>query len=530
MRAPIAVLLLRGAARLAGWLLAAAPLLALAPAARAAPDAAPAGPAAVQVGSKRFTESYLLGAIVRETLAAAGVPAVHRPGLGNTAVLERSLASGAIDVYPEYTGTIVRELLRRDDRPAPAAVTAALAARGLKSGVPLGFGNGYALAMREEAAARLGIASLSDLSGPAARGLRFGLTHEFLGRADGWPGLRQAYGLRLATPQGLDHGLAYQALADGQVDVIDVYTTDARLAPGGLRVLRDDRAFFPSYDAVLLMRAGLDSEPLQRLAGRIDERRMIAMNAAVELDGRRYEDVAREFVASLGGTPAAKPGASADAATATSPPAPARAGFLQRLLDDDLGRLTRQHLVLVFGSLAAAIVLGVPLGVLAWRWPRLAQPVLAAVGVIQTVPSLALLAFLIALLGGIGVVPALVALFLYALLPIVRNTHAGLGEVGIGLAHAALALGMTRGQCLRLVQLPLAAPTVLAGVQTAATINVGTATLAALIGAGGYGERIVAGLALNDSATLLAGAVPAALLALAVQGGFEALLRWNRRR
>lgn len=556
MRAQIAVLLLRGAARLAGRLLVSAPLLVLAPAVCAAPDAAPTAPQAVQVGSKRFTESYLLGAIVRETLAAAGVPAVHRPGLGNTAVLERSLANGAIDVYPEYTGTIVRELLRRDGRPAPAAVAAALAARGLKSGVPLGFRNGYALAMREEAAARLGIASLSDLSRPAARGLRFGLTHEFLGRADGWPGLRRAYGLRLATPQGLDHGLAYQALADGQVDVIDVYTTDARLARGGMRVLRDDRAFFPSYDAVLLMRAGLDAAPLQRLAGRIDEGRMIAMNAAVELDGRRYEEVAREFVAGLGHPPAADPGAGAsraaaphaaapeegraEAAAGSAPPArafdaaatsaPARPGFLQRLLAEDLGRLTRQHLLLVFGSLAGAIVLGVPLGVLAWRWPRLAQPVLAAVGVIQTVPSLALLAFLIALVGGIGVVPALIALFLYALLPIVRNTHAGLGEVGTGLAHAALALGMTRGQCLRLVLLPLAAPTVLAGVQTAATINVGTATLAAFIGAGGYGERIVAGLALNDSATLLAGAVPAALLALAVQGAFEALLRWGRRR
>jgi osmoprotectant transport system permease protein len=564
MRARIAVLPLCVAARLVGWLLAAAPLLALAPPLRAAPDAARSAPAAVQVGSKRFTESYLLGAIVRETLAAAGVPAVHRPGLGNTAVLERSLASGAIDVYPEYSGTIVRELLRRDGRPAPAAVAAALAVRGFKSGVPLGFRNGYALAMREEVAARLGIASLSDLSRPAAHDLRLGLTHEFLGRSDGWPGLRRAYGLRLATPQGLDHGLAYRALVDGQVDVIDVYTTDARLARGGIRVLRDDRAFFPSYDAVLLMRAELDAEPLQRLAGRIDERRMIAMNAAVELDGRRYEDVAREFVAQLGGTPAAQPHAgssrasspregraeaagsgpgagvvslgrpagrtSADEVAATPAPMPARPGFLQRLLAEDLGRLTRQHLVLVFGSLLGAIALGVPLGVLAWRWPRLAQPVLAAVGVIQTVPSLALLAFLIALVGGIGIVPALIALFLYALLPIVRNTHAGLGEVGAGLAHAALALGMTRGQCLRLVLLPLAAPTVLAGVQTAATINVGTATLAAFIGAGGYGERIVAGLALNDSATLLAGAVPAALLALAVQGGFEALLRAFRRR
>jgi len=515
--------------------------------------APPEGTRPVQVGSKRFTESYLLGAIVRETLVAAGVPAENRPGLGNTAVLERSLASGAIDVYPEYTGTIARELLRLDGRPSLAELDAALALRDLKVGVPLGFHNGYALAMREADAERLGIATLSDLAKPAARALRLGLTHEFLGRADGWPGLRLAYGLPFAAPQGLEHGLAYEALARAQVDVIDVYTTDAPLARGGVRVLRDDRAFFPAYDAVLLMRARLDAAPLQRLAGRIDARRMIALNAAVELDGRRYEEVAREFVAGLAGTPQATGTAAtersdgASTARAAAPgPSPiaaagpgasprgsgkvaARPGFWQRLLAEDLLRLTRQHLLLVFGSLTLAVALGVPLGVLAWRCPRLAQPVLATVGLIQTIPSLALLAFLIAIVGGIGFVPALIALFLYALLPIVRNTHAGLSEVGAGLAHAALALGMTPGQCLRLVQLPLAAPTLLAGVQTAATINVGTATMAAFIGAGGYGERIVAGLALNDTATLLAGAVPAALLALAVQGGFEALLRASRR-
>ena len=352
-------------------MVAAAALLGLS--ARAAP---PEGAQPVQVGSKRFTESYLLGAIVRETLAVAGVQAEHRPGLGNTAVLERSLASGAIDVYPEYTGTIARELLRLEGRPSLAELDAALAPRGLKVGVPLGFHNGYALAMREADAGRLGIATLSDLARPAARALRLGLTHEFLGRTDGWPGLRRAYGLPFAAPQGLEHGLAYEALARGQVDVIDVYTTDAPLARGGVRVLRDDRAFFPAYDAVLLMRTGLDAAPLQRLAGRIDARRMIALNAAVELDGRRYEEVAREFVAGLAGTPQATgptavrhpdgtsvaPGPSPIAAAPEGGKVAARPGFSQRLLDDDLLRLTRQHLLLVFGSLILAVALGVPSG------------------------------------------------------------------------------------------------------------------------------------------------------------------------
>jgi osmoprotectant transport system permease protein len=476
-----------------------------------------ASAAPVQVGSKRFTESYLLGAIVTETLVRAGVPAVHRPGLGNTAVLEQALSSGSIDVYPEYTGTLVRELLKREGRPTLAELNAWLAPRGLEAAVPLGFDNSYALALRAADAQRLGLVNLSDLAHPAARGLRLGLSHEFLGRADGWPALQRAYGLTVDSPAGLDHGLAYAALRQGRVDVIDVYSTDAKIQRSDLTVLRDDRRFFPAYEAVLLMRAGLDAAPLQRLAGRIDARLMMAMNAAVELDDRPYADVAREFVAGLDAEPAPRKGA-------------VRGGWWEQLFADDLLRLTRQHLLLVFGSLALAVALGVPLGVLAWQRPALAQAVLGTVGVIQTIPSLALLAFLIVMVGQIGFVPALLALFLYALLPIVRNTHAGLAGVGAGISSAAQALGLSRAQRLRHVELPLALPTVLAGVQTAATINVGTATMAAFIGAGGYGERIVAGLALNDTALLLSGAVPAALLALMVQGAFEAALRWRRRR
>lgn len=500
-----------------------------------------AGAASAQVGSKRFTESYLLGAIVTETLVRAGVAAEHRPGLGNTAVLEQALASGSIDVYPEYTGTIVRELLRREERPDLDQLNAWLAPRGLKAAVPLGFDNSYALALRSADAQRLGLAAISDLAKPAARGLRLGLSHEFIGRADGWSALRRAYGLPFDAPAGLDHGLAYAALTDDRVDLIDVYTTDARIERSGLTVLRDDRRFFPAYDALLLMRDGFDAAPLQRLAGRIDPARMRAMNAAVEIDGRPYAEVAREFVAGLDAGPAAvasgasapggalRPAAGVTSASAVPAPPAQRPGLMQRLFADDLGRLTRQHLLLVLGSLALAVVVGVPLGVIAWQRPALAQVLLGAVGVLQTVPSLAMLAFLIVIVGGIGFVPAVIALFLYALLPIVRNTHAGLAGVGPGLREAGQALGLTPAQLLRHIQLPLAMPTLLAGVQTAATINIGTATMAAFVGAGGYGERIVTGLALNDSGLLLAGALPAAALALAVQAGFNAVLAgWRR--
>jgi osmoprotectant transport system permease protein len=473
-----------------------------------------AGP--LKVGSKRFTESYLLGEIVSQTLLNEGVAAEHRQGLGNTAILAAALQQGQIDVYPEYTGTIVRELLKREstaDAQAPLAqINAWLAPLGLKAAVPLGFNNSYALAMREADAARLGISTLSELAAKVATdapALKLGLSHEFIARADGWPALQRAYGLKLAPGSGLDHGLAYQALAGGQVDLIDVYTTDAQLARQAVRVLRDDRGFFPRYDAVLLMRAGVDERPLQALAGRLTEARMIQLNAKAELEGKPFADVARGFL---------KPDAG------SAPAAPPQ-DFGARLLAPDLGPLLAQHLVLVLGSLALAVAVAVPLGIAAHRLPRMAAPVMAVVGLLQTLPSLALLAFLIALMGRIGFMPALLALFVYALLPIVRNTHAGLQAVPAGLPPAALALGMTRHQTLLAIELPLALPTLMAGVKTAAVTNVGTATVAAFVGAGGLGERIVAGLAVNDNALMLAGALPAAGLAVAVQLLFDALER-----
>jgi osmoprotectant transport system permease protein len=457
----------------------------------------------VKVGSKRFTESYILGEIIARTAGDA----VHRPGLGNTGILYAALKAGSIDLYPEYTGTLAREILGLQGNPGLEELNRALAPQGLGVAVPLGFSNSYALAMRAERAQSLGIRSLGDLARHPA--LKLGLSQEFLGRADGWPGLQAGYGLPFAAPAGLDHGLAYEALAAGRIDVMDVYTTDAKIERYGLRVLADNRGYFPRYDAVLFYRldlprrAALAWARLQTLERRIDERTMIRLNAAAELQGKSFAEAA----------------ALLDAGSAQG--APGRRTFLGALFGEDFWRLTGEHLILVFASLAGSIAAGMPLGVAAAKWPRAAQFILGAVGVIQTIPSLALFAFLIALLGAIGVVPALIALFLYALLPIVRNTHAGLEAVGRGMRQAALALGLSTRDRLWSIEIPLALPAILAGIKTSAVINVGAATIAAFVGAGGYGERIVTGLALNDNVTLLAGAVPAAALALAVQWGFE---------
>ncbi len=469
----------------------------------------------LRIGSKRFTESYILAEVLAQTAAphTRTAPLV-RQGLGNTAIVYEALRSGAIDVYAEYTGTIALEILQGSATMTREEMNARLAPLGLGVAVPMGFNDGYALAIRGADADRLKLATLSDLA--RHPDLKLGLSNEFIGRADGWQGLAARYGFT-QKPTGLDHGLAYDAIAAKQVDGIDIYTTDAKIDHLGLRVLQDDRGYFPRYDAVLLYRLDLPTRlpaawaALQKLEGRIDERAMIAMNARAELQGAGFDTIARDFLAGS----AASEG---------------QRGFVAKLFGSDLGRLTRQHLVLVAVSVGLAILFGVPLAVWVSAHARTRAVVLGIAGLMQTVPSLALLAVLISLIGSIGTLPALIALTLYALLPIMRNTVTGLAEVPQGLRQAGTALGMTPAQRMRLVQLPIAMPTLMAGVRTATTIAIGTATIAAFIGAGGFGERIVTGLALNDRQLLLAGALPAAALALLSELLFEAIDRLLLRR
>ncbi|MBV9009030.1 MAG: ABC transporter permease subunit [Verrucomicrobia bacterium] len=454
----------------------------------------------IVVGSKKFTESYVLAEIAKRALENAGVKAEHRQGMGGTIILWQALRGGGIDVYPEYTGTITEEILKKPGA-STDEIRRSLDTQGIGMTPDLGFNNTYALVMRRDIAAKLGIKTISDLR--AHPELKFGLTHEFLDRRDGWRPLSTRYGLKNTRVLGIEHSLGYASLANGDIDVKDAYSTDAKIAQYNLVTLRDDWLFFPQYKAVLLFRKSLPQraiKALNQLAGTISEARMIQLNAEAE----HTKDYARAAQLYFGGHESSG----------------------GETFPHKLWRWTSRHLELTGISLALAVLIGVPLGILASRGGALGHVILGGSGAIQTIPSLALLALLVPVpFFGISARTAIAALFLYSLLPIVRNTASGLQDIPRPLRESAVVLGLTSRQRLQKIYLPLASRSILAGIKTSAVINIGTATLAALIGAGGLGEPIISGLNLNDHATILEGAIPAALLALLVQALFDFLDR-----
>jgi osmoprotectant transport system permease protein len=466
-------------------------------------------PTGTRVGSKLDTGSVLLGEMATLLIRDAEPPATHRRELGGTLVLWESLTAGQIDVYPEFTGTLTFDILKDPALTEFEQIRSALAARGIGTTRPLGFESNYAIGVRADVAARLGLRTISDLARHPDLRMRFSV--EFAKRADCWPGLKRHYGLPHPDPDGIDHALAYRALAAGEIDATDVYTTDAEIERFDLRVLKDDRRFFPRYEALYVYRldwaernpAALAS--LKRLESRLDEaavRRMIA----------RTQDDVPEVVTAADYL--------RDALDVTTDPAVESP--VRRVL-----RHTGEHLYLTGVSLTAAVLLAVPLGVVAARRPRVGSVLIGFAGLVQTIPSLALLVVLVTVpfVGGLGARSAIIALFLYSLLPIIRNTATGLADIPPTLREAADGIGLTAWQKLRLVELPLASRSILAGIKTAAIINIGTATLGALIDAGGLGVPIQQGLRTHDNGLILLGAIPAAGLALAAEALFGLLGR-----
>ena len=462
----------------------------------------------VIVGSKKFTENVILGEMAVQLIKQSGVEAEYQSELGGTRVLWKALLIGDIDIYPEYTGTLIHEIFSGIPIEDISQLEVVLANAGVHMTQPFGFNNTYILGMRETKADSLEINKISDLINHPE--LRFGFSNEFIDRGDGWPGLRGRYELPHKNVRGLDHDLAYRGLESDSLDVIDLYSTDAEINYYKIRPLKDDLDYFPEYYAVYLYRAELAAthpeivEKLKLLENKIDNAAMVRLNAEVKIN-KQWEAVVA-------------------------------AGYLEKALAVDsaikqetvLTRFIRnscEHFTLVGISLLAAILVAIPLGVFSAKNESLGRLILSVTGIFQTIPSLALFVFMIPLLG-IGGPPAIAALFLYSLLPIVRNTYSGLQDIPTDIKESAIAIGLPARARLIKVELPLATRSILSGIKTSAVINVGTATLGALIGAGGYGQPILTGIRLDDMSLILEGAIPAAVLALVVQGFFDLVERF----
>jgi len=458
----------------------------------------------IVVGSKRFTESNILAETLRLIAADRSIEADHKRNMGSRIVFD-ALSNGSVDAYVEYTGTLKRELLADRNVSTDEQLAVALRDDGVSMSKPLGFDNTYVLGIRRDLAKRKNIKTISDLI--AHPELRIGFSSEFMNREDGWPALRARYQLPHANVRGMEHDLAYRAIESEALDVIDLYSTDAKIDQYDLVRLEDDYRHFPQYRAVILYRSELDDthpqlvQAWKQLEGALDEEAMTALNAKADIDGLRPGKVASEYLQQAFDIDVE---------------------FADITLSSRLWTTTRQHLLLVGQSMFGAIIIGLAFGILAAKSnPLISQTILGAVSIVQTIPAIALLVFMIPVFQTIGAVPAIAALFLYSLLPIVRNTHSGLHSIAGGLRESAEALGLPAGARMWLVELPLAARSILTGIKTATVINIGTATLGGFIGAGGYGEPILTGINRASTETILEGAIPAALMALAAQGVFE---------
>lgn len=454
----------------------------------------------LKVGAKPMNESNILGEMVALILEDGGYQIQRKFNLGATAVSFEALKNRAIDVYPEYSGTIASEILKQPKLPFDSLGLVLRKQFGLAISKPYGFNNTYTMAFSAATAQKYQLKTISDLKKiPLLRG---GLSYEFLKREDGWGNLAQTYQLSNKV-NGLEHSLSYKALENKEIDFIDAYSTDGEIVKYGLTILDDNLQFFPAYKAVSFYQQDLPEkakELLRKLDNILTDAEMQRLNALVLYEQQTHHEVARNFL--------------------TAKHLIASKQITQKSISAEIASHTWVHLQLTFASLLAAIVVAIPLGITLYRFKTLAKPILYISGILQTIPSVALLALMIPFLG-IGTVPAVVALFVYALLPILRNTIVGLVSVDPQLKKTATSLGLNNFQKLRFIELPLATPMILTGIRTAAVINVGTATLAAFIGAGGLGEFIVTGLALNNTALILRGAIPSALLAIAMEFFFE---------
>lgn len=470
------------------------------------------------IGSKKFSESIILGEIVAILLEEKfNHPTIRKLGLGGTQVALNALKNEDIHVYPDYTGTGYVMILKMDGERDPKIIHQIVGQEfknrwGIIWSEPIGFNNTYALAVRKDDKRFKNFKNISSLS-KNVDSFRYVAPHEFMERKDGHFRFAQTYALNFKEKNiiSMEAGLMYSAIKNKQTDMIIAYSTDGRIKAYNLRLIEDDQKFFPPYHVALLAKnKTLKQFPELRIIfnlvkGLITEKEMINMNDQVDRLKGDPNEVARNFLISKSLIKGVQQQIKTDH------------NFFSYAISkrDYLLKLLVEHLLISFGALFFALIVSLPTGILLTRYQSLGKIIFPFINTIQTIPSLALLGFLVPIIG-IGLTPALLALFLYSLLPLIRNTYAGILGVEKTYLEASRGIGLTNRQILLKVEIPLAMPIIIAGLRTASVIVIGTATLAALIGAGGFGDPIFRGVATLNSNLILLGAVPSALLAIGV--------------
>ena len=452
----------------------------------------------ITVGSKRFTENLIIGEIFAQLLEDRGFFVQRKLGLGGTMVAFNALKKKEIDVYPEYTGTL-RTIIKSKEREFKF-IKEILSKKNIKPLPPLGFDNSYCLIMNRDQAHSLGIKKISDLG--LFPNLVGGLSFEFQARNDGWSQLKKVYSLKHKI-KGIEIPLTYKAVKNNKVDFAEAYSTEPMIREMNFIILEDDRHFFPKYEALALIHNSFPEKArniLKLLSGRISNEIIVNLNTQAT-SGLSIHKVANKFLINN--------------KLITNKNQTKKDNFWIKTYNR-----TKTHLFLTGIAVFFAILVAFPFAFFSAGNQRISKLILGLAGIFQTIPSIALLAFMIPLFG-IGYKPAIIGLFIYSLLPILRNTYTAFNQIDPNLIMTARGVGLYPTEIFFSIKLPLAFPTLLAGIRTATILNIGTATLAAFIGAGGLGEPIVTGLALNDNWLILQGAVPAAFLAITIDWIFS---------
>jgi len=446
----------------------------------------------ITIGAKKFTEANVMAYVLAHTLKSidSSLDIKVLENLGGTGIVTTATENQEIDLYVDYTGTL-KETFKTTDETLPGE----LLKHNLKFGFELGFNNSYGMAVKHHST----LSKMSDIKNHH----RLGISHEFLKRKDGFSGLASHYGFNI-KPLVIEYSLLQHSLKSDKLDIIEIFTTDAKIIKYNLKVLKDDQHFYKRYDALVVFNKTfyeqnkqLVSDLSSKLFLKISDKQIQKLNHLVDIEGLNYEESARSFTKSN--------------------------THIKSSYESTIWPHFYEHLEYLFLTIIICIFIGVPLGVTTAKSQLFERVILSLISITQTIPSLALLVFLIPLFG-LGKTTTLIALCLYGLLPIVKSTHMGIKKIPKELSEYSKLIGMSFFQRIFKIEIPLALIDIVSGVKLTAIYTIGVTVIAAFVGAGGLGTLIVTGLSLNNTDIILQGALPSAGLAIIVEIIFQKVI------